>query len=196
MKLVHIFLIISTFSRIQSDFSTEEVKPLKECCHVPEYIDRKVEKDCMKKCKGEDDECVIECYVETTNIVVNNVPNKIVIKNILLRENLIFFNNRLYFDDIDSAIQKCDKSFTGNSLNEKLSGFFGCVSEFNYQNCKYPFDTPECRLAVVASKFNCSAKITWDFCCEDDPLGNQEKSDCQLTFDGKSLGTWVMSRAF
>lgn len=174
MKLFFVFLnflfvVFCSGEQINCDSWPTNLKPIRDCCKVPNYVDENFESKCLTKCAGKGEECLLKCYIDKTKIVANGTINKAAVKKTY--ESLMSNDNRFWLFAITQALDKCQYDSTG-MLTQNILKFYDCINDYLGNNCKDFVSSQECEAVfehIEQCKIECSSKNAWDECCRDPP---------------------------
>ena len=158
--ILFIFQVIS----IEHDcgVSPSHLQKLRNCCKLPNFIDRKLENICFEECKGKNTNCTIDCYFKDSKILFEGVLDRTVLRNVIAA------NNPTYKSSIPAAIDKCQFKEIG-SLSQNVLNYFNCVYDMIALDCDDFVENPECeenKQQFEYCKVNCSMMPDLVQCCK------------------------------
>ena len=180
MKLVvFIFSILFSFpvDSINYDCSTSpsHLQNLRNCCNMPNFIDRKLENICFEKCKGKNTNCTIDCYFKDSKILFEEILNQAIKRSSLLSKS------PFYVYSIYQAIENCQLK-EDRSSRQSFINFFDCLYDLIALDCNDFVEIPECKIVKQQfeyCKINCSVMPLWIPCCQPKLLSEDITSKCR-----------------
>lgn len=160
-------------SNVSCEVWPSSLKPLRECCEIPDHVSIYAQSSCQSKCsmteKNLRDTCIINCYVRQTGLLKHESVDKATVKK-MYETNSYDSNWRKI---INASVDKCE--FVSNaSLTENLALFFNCVEDLMAESCVRFIESEECD--KVQDHFEKCRNVHPN--CTEWPIGLLQPSGC------------------
>lgn len=120
----------------------KDLKPLSECCVIPNHIEQDIERKCFRRIYLEtsntsDYERVANCYLKVAKLFRKGTFIKSEAKAIYEKYSKLyvkFIGRNPWKEIISKAVDSCDFKSTGNASDD-MNNFYNCTNEYLGHHC-------------------------------------------------------------